>query len=161
MGEGLSKEQWPLSALLSGRKLSPALTLMPNNSVPPCMSLVPFKMLPQHWSSELMSLSSVCRPFRRNCLGLQKPSVSLSHSRLWFLQPEVMGTYLPGTGSPGWGTWYGTGTTHSSVGTSTSSISLLIFNCHMWVWDPVHFMSLLVLPVCGFFLYILCYRTSV
>ena len=28
----------------------------------------------------------------------------------WFLQPEVVGTYLPGTGTLGWGAWYGAGT---------------------------------------------------
>ena len=34
-GEGLEKGQWSL------------LTLMPDNSVPPCMLWVPFKLLPQ------------------------------------------------------------------------------------------------------------------
>ena len=28
----------------------------------------------------------------------------------WFLQPEVVGTYLPGTGTLGWGAWCGAGT---------------------------------------------------
>ena len=28
----------------------------------------------------------------------------------WFLQPEVVGTYLPGTGTLGWEAWCGTGT---------------------------------------------------
>ena len=45
-GEGLEKGQWPL------------LTLMPDTSVSPSMPLVPFKLPPQHWSSEGMSLSS-------------------------------------------------------------------------------------------------------
>ena len=40
-GEGSEKERWPLSAVLSGRKLSPALTLMPDTSVPSCMLLLP------------------------------------------------------------------------------------------------------------------------
>ena len=31
----------------------------------------------------------------------------------WFLQPEVVGTYLPGTGTLGWGAWYGAGTPRS------------------------------------------------
>ena len=40
LGEGLEKGQWPLFAL------------MPDTSVFPSMPLVPFKMLPQCWSSE-------------------------------------------------------------------------------------------------------------
>ena len=41
VGEGLSKEQWLLLALLSGRNVAPAaLALMPDNSVSPHMSLV-------------------------------------------------------------------------------------------------------------------------
>ena len=43
--KGLEKGQWPL------------LTLMPDTSVSPCMPLVPFKLLPQWWSSERVSLS--------------------------------------------------------------------------------------------------------
>ena len=31
----------------------------------------------------------------------------------WFLQPEVMETYLPGTGTLGWRAWCGAGTPHS------------------------------------------------
>ena len=66
---------------------TPALILMPDNSIPPCMSLVPFKLLPQCWNSEGASLSKFVHGlFKRNCLGLQKP-VMLSHT----LQPEVMG----------------------------------------------------------------------
>lgn len=34
---------------------SPALVLMPDNSVPPPMSLVPLELLPQRWSSEGVS----------------------------------------------------------------------------------------------------------
>ena len=57
-----------------------ALTLMLNNSFSPNMSLVPFKLLPQHWSSEGVSwVSQGTGPLKRNCLGLQKPSMSLSH----------------------------------------------------------------------------------
>ena len=49
------KEQWRLPALLSGKKLCPlpsALTLMPDNSVPPYMSLVPFRLLLRGSESE-------------------------------------------------------------------------------------------------------------
>ena len=35
-----------------------ALALVPDNSFPPHMSLVPFKLLPQHWNSEGVSPSN-------------------------------------------------------------------------------------------------------
>ena len=40
------------------------------------------------------------------------PDVSVFHSLNphWFSQPEVMGTYLPGTGTLGWGSLCGAGT---------------------------------------------------
>ena len=44
-------------------------------------------------------------------MGLQQ-FLPLTQS-LWFLQPEVVGTYLPGTGTLGWGTWCGAETPHS------------------------------------------------
>ena len=70
VGEVSEKEQWPLPALLSRTKLPPALTPMPDPSIPCCMSLVPFKLLPQCRSSERLRTSkSVCGPFKRNCLG--------------------------------------------------------------------------------------------
>ena len=60
-GEGSEKGQWPL------------LALMPDTSVPPSMSLVPFKLLSQCGSSEGLSLSkSGCGFFKGNCLGLQE-----------------------------------------------------------------------------------------
>ena len=43
--EGLEKRQWPL------------LTFMPDSSLSPSMPLVPFKLLPQCWNSEGVSLS--------------------------------------------------------------------------------------------------------
>ena len=45
VGEGLAKGQWPL------------LDFMADTSVSPCVPLVPFKLLPQCWSSEGVSLS--------------------------------------------------------------------------------------------------------
>ena len=41
----------------------------------------------------------MCGFFKRNCLGLQK-FFPLTQS---LLEPEVVGTYLPGTGTLGWG----------------------------------------------------------
>ena len=48
------KEHWLLPELLSGRKLlpNPAPVLMLDNSVLLCMSMVPFKLLPQCWCLE-------------------------------------------------------------------------------------------------------------
>ena len=63
-----------------------ALALLPKNSIPPCVSLMPFKFLPQHQNSERVSLSkSMHRPFKRNYLGFQKPFVSLSYNPYSFL----------------------------------------------------------------------------
>ena len=51
----------------------PVLTMIPDNSVPPHMSLVSFEQLPQYWSSEGVNLSEfMCGFFKRNCMGLQK-----------------------------------------------------------------------------------------
>ena len=103
-GEGSEKQQWPLSTFLSVESCPPALTLMPDTSVSPCKPLVPFKLLPQCWSSEGMSLStSMYSSFR----GTAWDSSSFFHQlNPHFLQPEVMGTYLPGTGNLGWRAWY-------------------------------------------------------
>ena len=71
--EDWEKGQWSLPSFLSWRKLSPALTLMPDTSTSPCVPLVPFKLLPQCWSSKGVSLSKfMCGSFKSNCLGLQK-----------------------------------------------------------------------------------------
>ena len=82
---------------------------MPDTSVPPCMPLVPFKIPPWCWSSEGVSLNKlVCEFFKRDCLGLQK--ILLPNQSHWFLQPEFIGTCLPGIGTLGWGIWCGAGT---------------------------------------------------
>ena len=75
LGEGPEKEQWPLPALLSGRTLPPALALIPDISVPPHMSQVPFSLLLLWWSSEGVSSVSLCvGPF----IGTAWDSSSLS-----------------------------------------------------------------------------------
>ena len=83
-------------------------------------------------------------PFERNCLGLYK-FVFHSLNPPWFLQPEVMGTSLPGTGS-----WAGgPGVELRSL---TLEISLLIFTHHILVWDqPVLLLHLTYQLRCGFF----------
>ena len=111
---GLRKGKWPLSTVQfsPGESYSSALAPMPDTSVSPCIPLMPFKLLPWCWSSEGVSLSQfMCRLFKRNCLGIQQ-FFPLTHSPL-VLQPEVMGTYLPGTGTLGWRTWCEAGTPYS------------------------------------------------
>ena len=95
-GEDTSNEQWPLPALLSGKSadLPQTHTLKLNNSVLPCMSLVSFKLLLQHWSSEGVSLSPCTGPLR----GTPEVSIFLRLNSCCFLQREVMGTSLPGVG---------------------------------------------------------------
>ena len=84
-----------------GEHCHPALSLLLDISVPPCMPLVPFKLLPWCWNSEGVSLSeSMHVPFKGNYLGIHRLSPH------WFLQPEVMRTHIPGTGTLGWGTWH-------------------------------------------------------
>ena len=64
---------WLWSLFSLGESCSPAPALIPDTSVPPCMPLVPFRLLPQCWSSKGVSLSKfVCGFFKRNCLGIQK-----------------------------------------------------------------------------------------
>ena len=56
--EGSEKVQWPLLIFLSGRELSPILALMPDTSVPPCMPLLSFELLPWWcWNSEGVHMS--------------------------------------------------------------------------------------------------------
>ena len=64
---------------------------------------------------------SMCGFFRRNCLGLQ--NFFLWFNIHWFLQPKVVGTYLPDTGTLGWGTRVG-------LGLLAPEIFLLIFIHH-------------------------------
>ena len=75
-GEGSEKILWLLPSLLSGGKLPSRSALIPDNSVPPYV-VVPFK---QAAASALNLSKSVCRPLKRNFLGYQKSSVSISLS---------------------------------------------------------------------------------
>ena len=69
-------KKWPLLPPLSRKKLP--LHPPPEPGVPPCVSLEPFELLPQCWSSERVSPSeSVCGPFKRNAWDFKNP---LSHS---------------------------------------------------------------------------------
>ena len=66
----------------------------------------------------------------------------------WFLQPEVMGIYLPGV-EP-WAGWSGLG-----LGSLTLKVSLPIFICHVCVGPPIPHLQvsapLTHLDDCGFF----------
>ena len=80
---------------------------MPDILLPPCMPLMPFKLLPQCWSSEGVSLSkSMCGIFMRNCLGLQK-FLLLTQSLLIFAARRYGDLsswhWNPGLGGPGVG----------------------------------------------------------
>ena len=110
-GKGLEKGQQPL------------LSLMPETSVPPFIPLVPFKLLPQCWSSrEWVWAGKSVRGLRGTAWG----SSSFFHklNPHWFLQPEAMGTYLPGQGFLIW-IWDSSLLRHPSQ----------IFIHHMWVRD--------------------------
>ena len=90
------------------------LALMLDTLVPPHMPLVLFKVLPWCWSSKGMSLGkSMCsaRPLKRRYLRILQ--FLLPTQSPLFLQPEVMGIYLPGTGTLGWVVWSGAGITLS------------------------------------------------
>ena len=62
-------------------------------------------------------------------------AVSSTINLRWFLQPEVMGTYLPGIGTLCWGAWYG-------AGLLGPEISLLDFYPPRIDVGPAHSMSL-------------------
>ena len=62
----------------------------------------------------------MCGFFKRNCLGLQK-FFPLTQS---LLEPEVVGTYLPGTGTLGWGAWCRAGGPGVGLGLLAPEISL-------------------------------------
>ena len=118
------------STLVWWKAAPPALALIPDNLIPPNMSQVSFK----YWSSEGVSPSkSLHRPLKRKCLGLQKPSVPLSHIPHWFLQPTVMGTSLPCTGTMAGGLVEDWDSLFLRKDLHSQGI-LQIFTCHRWVW---------------------------
>ena len=107
--------------------------------VSPCITLVPFKLLPRCWSSGGVSLSeSVCGFFKRNCLGLQK-FLPQTQSLLVFAARSC-GTYLPVTGTLGWGPGVG-------LGLLTPELSLLNFYPPHVGEGPAHSTSVPLLPV--------------
>lgn len=101
---GLNKRPMaPPTTFLWEKATPPALALQPGNSVPLCIYLVPFTLLPQCWTSERVSPSpsmTVHWPFKRNCL-------------CWFYESEVVGNSLPINGNLGSSAYCRAGTTHS------------------------------------------------
>ena len=102
----------PSGSVLGGcRKGTSSACFDARHLVSPCVSLVPFKLQPAAgaqrewvWVGE-----SVCVCSLR---GTAWCSSSFFHwlNLCWCLQPEVVGTYLPGTGTLGWGAWCRVGT---------------------------------------------------
>ena len=107
---------------------------MPDTSVPPRMPLVLSKLLPWCWSSEGVNPSkSMCGSFKKNCLEPQQ-FPPLTQSPLVFAVRRY-GTYLPGTGTLGFGIWCGLryplwflSTTHGCA-TSLFSVWMNVFLC--------------------------------
>ena len=65
---------------------------MPDTSVPPCMSMFPFKLLPLCWSSEGMSQSkSVYRPFKRNSWDSRRPLSNSATTPTGFYSQKLWG----------------------------------------------------------------------
>ena len=104
---------WPLEICLRGSCLL-ALVVLPVTSHSPCMPLLPFQLLSWCWIPEGMGLHKswdLSGPFKGSLLIiLQFLPPANPH---WFLQQEVMGTYLCDTGSLGWVVWSGAGIAHS------------------------------------------------
>lgn len=120
-----------------------------DNSAPPHMSLVPFDLLPQCWSSALVSPSvSKCRcgPFKRNAWDFSSP-VSLSATiptdfqsqKLWGLLFPLLDSWA-GNFDMGLGPL-------SPHGILYTEIFLLILNHHVWEWDQPISASTPLLPV--------------
>ena len=109
-GEGTEKEQWSPPTILSGRKQS-----LRSHPEARYFSSSPYATGAFQAASLVLELrgsfKSVCGFFKRNC----SESSSFSHwlNPHWFLQPELLGTYLPGTGTLGWCAWCAAGTPHS------------------------------------------------
>ena len=92
-----------------GKATPPCLTLMPDSSILPCMSLVLFALLPQHWKSEGVSQNmSLQGPFQSNIGAPEALCLTQSQSLLVFTARSYE-TFLPGTETLGWGPAVGLG----------------------------------------------------
>ena len=126
-GQGSAKEQRPLSALISGRKLPLQLSLsFQATQFHPICPWCPSA----GWKSEQVSLSKPVFGSLRESPEAAAALHSLSHSSCWFLQPGGLGTSFLGWGFP-----CGAGTLQSSGGTPTAEMYFPVFNHHTLVWD--------------------------
>ena len=124
-----------------GESCPPALALVPDTSVPPCIPQLPFKLLPQCQNSEGVSLhKSLHRSFKRNCLGLQKFLPLTQSPNSLVFAARSCGDLHPGTAPLGWGLGVG-------LGLLVPEISLPNFYpLHVDV-EPAHSTSPSLLPV--------------
>ena len=98
-----------LPAFLSGRKLSPSSRLDSSHFILSLCATGTSQAATWCWSLEGMNLNNyMCGFFRGTAWDSRSFSYRLN--LCWFLQLEVMGTYLPGTGTLGLGPWCGAGT---------------------------------------------------
>ena len=76
-----------LPAFLSGRKLSLSSRLDARNFIPPCMPLVPSKLLPWYWSSEGVSLNKFMWRFSKLSMSFFHNSIPVGFcsQKLWGL----------------------------------------------------------------------------
>ena len=129
----------PLPTFLLGECCPPALTLMSDTSLPPGMTLVPFKLLCWCWfrGSESAYMSPYVGYLRGTALDSR--SVFRRLNTCWFLQPEVMGTYILGTGTLGWQALWGWNSLfprhHSRI-----------FSHHTYMWNQCT-VSLPLIPI--------------
>lgn len=106
----------------------PALALQPDNSVPLRMSLEPFEMLPQHWSSERkksVSSKSMCGPFKRNSCDTSCPPSHSATISTGFHSQKLWGLF-----SLALEAWCGALMPPSPERISAAEISHPILNCH-------------------------------
>ena len=148
-GGSLRKGTMASASTFIWKKAAPqALTLMPDNSVPPWLSLVLLSCCP---SAGLRVGESVPEPCKRNCLGLHQPSDCTASVPAVFNSQKLWGlTFLalePWTTGPG--------ICYSDPlllrETSNTKIPLPIFTHHTGVWDqPVLRLHPSYKSQCGF-----------
>lgn len=75
----------------------PALTLKLDNSVAPCMSLMPFRLLPQHWTERVSPSASKSsyRPFKRDIWDSSHPRPHSATISAGFHSQKLWGILFP------------------------------------------------------------------
>ena len=109
-GDGSERGQGPLPTFLSGRKLSSTSLLDTRYFSSSLYATGAFQA-----AILVLELRASIRPFVSSLRGTAWTSRSFFHqlSPHWFLQPEVMRTYLPSTGTLGLGVLFGARIPHS------------------------------------------------